>query len=542
MRAWTPATRPEPRVSKAEFTMNPVNTAVPVTIELDSAPVEPASSDGRAPGSVDVSTTSAPDNAHESGREVLMIVSNAFYSDDGWHDIRVHKFAKSFQARGFNPIVLCRTYPGATTEEGVYDGIRFRRMRFKPVVSATSVASAKTTEGSATNASTPDESTVPTVSTTRERLKAAAKRAPGPARFLVRTARFCLRNARRVVRKARNYPKRLWRRFWSKYLTPLNFDFHRAVLETKLPADPAFVYTADLNTLRLGSRLAKKTYRVPFLYDSHEYFLSQASHNNMNPLRKIINKMLVLYLEWWHFRGATVISVSPSIIKAFKRRMPWGKYLCIRNLPRRSTRVIVRRNLVREKLGLSDDIKIAMYIGFITGGRGMDEMIASARYLDDDVVIAFLGKGRLEEETREKVKAAGLEHKVHFLGHVPQTEVLNWAESADCSLSLIQPVCTSYYFCLPNKVFQSIHGGLPVLCSDFPDMRELVERRGVGRWVDPTDPEAIGREINLLVKDEEGLQRMRAACLEAVADEINWETECQALNQIDFLNPQTATV
>ena len=476
--------------------------AIPVAIDVDDVEVN------------DIEPTH-PDPIDEVEQEpgargsVLLIVSNPFFRDDGWHDIRVHKFARTFQRMGFAPTVYCRTYPDAASERGVYDGIPYRRMRFSPPVQAKKQV--------VTDALSPE----------------VAK--PG---FVVRAVRRVSRRFRSKLNRLRNIPRRLRRRIVSKYLGPLNTDFTNDVVmgSGDMPT-PAFVYAADISALRAGDQVAQR-WNVPFLYDSHEYFISQSAHSVMGPVRRRVNQRLVRWLESKYFPRATVMSVSPSIIEAFRERMPGLDYHCIRNLPLATTRVPRRQNLIREQLGLPDDVRIALYIGFITSGRGIDEMIDAGKHLPDNIVVAMLGGGRLIDEARDRIANAGLQSKVHLLGHVPQARVMDYAESADCGLCLIQNTCQSYYFCLPNKVFQYIHAGLPVLCSDFPDLRGLVERRGVGRWADPSDPESIAREIVALVDDAAALDQMRESCFRAVADELNWEAECRRLEQIEFLAPK----
>ncbi len=598
--------------------------------------------------------SAAPAPGDDGRPVVVMIVANAFCRDDGWHDIRVHKFAKTFQEQGLRPIVFCRTHGDARRDRGVYDGIEYRRMLFRAprprvplpaqpveVASVPHEPGGPSAAGAAPDGAAPVDAPInapaarqpnaierliaridpgPSAETDRacapsarpaegprggpdrsrrqrlagivrrfrrnpvrtsqrllrvlackglllswrvaRRLKASARRALRLVRRLRNRGRTLARRSRTVARRAVNWgrvrarrtraafrrllgiPPRARRRFNTTYLNFLNIDFTDAVLRATGEETPAFVYAADLNCLRAGYRVSRRA-GVPFLYDSHEYFLSRAEHQWMHWSRRVVDRWLCRRLERTHFpKIETTIGVSQSIVDAFKERSPNGSYLCVRNLPMHGSGPppLERTSLIVDQLGLEPSTRIALYIGFITGGRGITELIESARYLPEGVIVALLGGGRQLEEQQEFARTLGVDHKVRFLGQVPQSDVLRYAAAADCGVSLIQPTCLSYEWSLPNKIFQYIHGGLPVLCSDFPDMGDVVRRWDVGAVVDPTDSRAIADAIVRLVSDPDRLARMRANCRAAVEEELNWDRERQKILSIGFVREASARV
>ncbi len=584
----------------------------------------------------------APERPADDRPIVVMIVANAFCRDDGWHDIRVHKFAKTFEEQGLRPIVFCRTHGDATEPAGIYDGIEYRRMLFKapklpPAEVERPVVVEAPPEPGPTQAPQPPKPSAierlilwvdpgprdgptrpvsafvpyndrpapgrwvakararfwytcvpralrgpirrrwtratnaawhfahdPVTITHRlprliavkglrctqrlgRRIMTAARRMRNRLRTLIRrTAQFVrvrIRRARTAARRIMAMGPRARRRFNTTYLNFLNIDFTEAVLDATRGVSPTFVYAADLNCLRAGFRVSRRA-GVPFLYDSHEYFLSRAEHEWMHWTRRNVDRWLCRRLEHGHFGEIeTTVGVSESIVNAFRDRVPGGSYLCVRNLPINESGPppIERSSIIIDQLGLDPSTKIALYIGFVTGGRGITELIESAQYLPDGVVIALLGGGRQLEEQQARARSLGVEHKVHFLGHVPQSEVLTYAAGADCGVSLIQPTCLSYEWSLPNKIFQYIHAGLPVLCSDFPDMGDVVRRWDVGATVDPSDPSKIAAAIEALVSDPASLARMRANCRAAVEEELNWDRERQKILSIGFVRDAVAS-
>lgn len=519
-----------------------------------------------------------------SGRRdtALILVGNPFFRDNGWHDIRVYRFVKSFQEYGYDPIVYCNTYAGATRQSGVYDGIRYRRLLFdrgiktKPPHAEAQAPPAA--DGEPGVISEPlSEPAPPPPSPDRQPPgdhRKAASMDSAPPDLPHRAVRFCRRNVRSLVRKGSRLPrvlprrtrnaasrlsrillrkgrtavKRLLRiplrmeswgmRLLRKIAQPvyryLNLKFMRAAMEATLDEKPAFVYGVDLSLLRTASRIARRA-GAPLLYDSHEYFYSCAEHSWMSWWRRTWDRAVCSLLERRYFGQAhTVISVSQGIVDAFKERMPWGNYMCIRNLPV-PRHDVGRQDIIVKKLGLPAGTKVALYIGYITGGRGTAQTIMAARHLPDDIVVAFLGGGRLLEEKRALARSLNLTHKVFFLGHVPQTRIPDFAESATCGLCLIQNTCLSYYYSLPNKLFQYMSAGLPIVCSDFPDMRRVVEGWGLGVAVDPSDPQAIAEGIQRICHDQRTYERMRANCIRAMTEELNWEVEKEKLLLMDFI-------
>lgn len=511
----------------------------------------------------------------------LILVGNPFFRDNGWHDIRVYRFASTFLEYGYDPIVYCNTYAGATQQSGVYDGIRYFRLMFgrpgtkaKPPRAEAAPPAAQweppadwevpdkpapqpaPEEHPPAAARANPTDAEPVGSMPSQLLKCCYRSARKVARAAVRSAQWLSRKARHVgsrltritLRKGKAASRRLLRiplkiesramRFARKMAQPvyryLNPKFMRAAMEATRDERPAFVYGVDLSLLRTASRVARRA-GAPLLYDSHEYFYSCAEHNWMTRWRRTWDRVVCSLLERRYFRQADiVVSVSQGIVDAFKERMPWGNYMCIRNLPA-PRKNVGRQDIIVKKLGLPAETKVALYIGYITGGRGTAQTIMAARHLPDDIVVAFLGGGRLLEEKRALARELNLTHKVFFLGHVPQTRIPDFAESATCGLCLIQKTCLSYYYSLPNKLFQYMAAGLPIVCSDFPDMRRVVEGWGLGVAVDPADPEAIAEGIQRICHDQQAYESMRANCIRAMTEELNWEAEKKKLLLVDFI-------
>ena len=118
----------------------------------------------------------------------------------------------------------------------------------------------------------------------------------------------------------------------------------------------------------------------------------------------------------------------------------------------------------------------------------------------------------------------GVAERVRFLPPVAPHEIRRHAVGADAGIATIQGTFLSYRYALPNKLFDYLHAGLPIVASDFPDMRELIDRYGVGAVCDPTSPQSVAAAIDRVAGDPAMRARARAA-----ARDFTWENEREKL-------------
>jgi glycosyltransferase involved in cell wall biosynthesis len=179
-------------------------------------------------------------------------------------------------------------------------------------------------------------------------------------------------------------------------------------------------------------------------------------------------------------RSDLIITVSPSIgewlQKQYKLRTP---VTVLRNLPARRQ----PRNgpSLHQLAGLQNE-RVIVYTGRITSGRGLEEVVDALGELPQDLVLVLLGYGDdlYVRELRHRIERSGVSDRVRFVDPVTPDQVPAVASQADVALVAVEPVCLSYRFALPNKLFEAIQAGVPVLASDLPDMRRVVLEYGIG--------------------------------------------------------------
>ncbi|OGU62153.1 MAG: hypothetical protein A2V66_09065, partial [Ignavibacteria bacterium RBG_13_36_8] len=195
--------------------------------------------------------------------------------------------------------------------------------------------------------------------------------------------------------------------------------------------------------------------------------------------------------------------------------------IVLRNLPvyKKPEKVV---NL-REHLGIGKDQLILLYQGVLLEGRGIS-IILKAMVDLPEFVLVILGEGEKRHTFIESAKQLGVLNRVHFLGSYDQKELKNYTAAADIGLALIENISKSYYYALPNKLFEYIMAGVPVLCSNLPQMKEVVEKYKIGESVDLSEDANLISALKRWYDDKELLINYKDNCLKA-SEELNWQLE-----------------
>jgi glycosyltransferase involved in cell wall biosynthesis len=294
----------------------------------------------------------------------------------------------------------------------------------------------------------------------------------------------------------------------------------RAALAEVETGGPAIFVAHDLITLPVGW-LSKRRHGGALVYDAHELF----SEHDAGALGGRLTRSRWRWLEARLIGKADrAITVNDSIADELARRYRVERPVVVRNVPRRPRECAAAIDL-RAALGVPDDRRIVLYLGGLTRNRGLEQLIASAAGLPKAVVVMLgpAAPGYRAALTR-LMEREGLQDRVHVLEPVPPDAVIETARGADVGVSLIQNAGLNNFYSLPNKLFEYVHAGLPVVTSDFPELARLVRGHEIGVTCDPADPAAIARAIGGLLDDDGARERMSVNA-RAAAAELSWEVE-----------------
>lgn len=294
----------------------------------------------------------------------------------------------------------------------------------------------------------------------------------------------------------------------------ITLDYYRLGIARVRTRRPVLVHCNDYNTMWIGLA-ARLLAGSAVVYDSHELW---PDRNRRPEARWILLACEALFVRAAH----RVITTSPGYASAMARRYRIATPTLVRNAsePAHGAR--------SADGGSGQRPPTAVYVGGLLPGRGLEQAIdALARV--ERVRLRLVGPASepYRDELAERARRAGVEDRLELAGAVPPDSVVAAIEGCDVGLALIQPVCLSYRLTLPNKLFEYVAAGIPVLASDMPVMARFVREHDLGIVVAPGDLDAIARGLEELAGQECGA-RHRDAVRRAAA-ELTWENERRTL-------------
>lgn len=290
------------------------------------------------------------------------------------------------------------------------------------------------------------------------------------------------------------------------------------------------VYHAhDLNTLPIAWLLSRKG-GAKLVYDSHELYVER----NRIVKRTFLNQYLLGRIESFLIKRCDrVITVNDSIADELSFRYGIFKPSVLMNAPSCQRAVLCESEAdIRSVSKIQYDHKLLLYCGGITFNRGLENVIKSLIYMPNvHLVLMGYGSEKYKNELRIVGDEAGVSQRFEFYGPVPSEQVTSYACGADLGIAPIENVCLSYYYCSPNKVFEYINAGLPVVASDFPEMKKVISQFGIGTVFDPSSPQDIARAVSEILDNPERNELCRNNSRNA-AGVFNWENEDSKLKTI----------
>lgn len=315
---------------------------------------------------------------------------------------------------------------------------------------------------------------------------------------------------------------RLLSRGWPKVLPVQIFKYFEWLWRAFLRSRKAdIVHCNDLPTLPAGAAarlLSRKRTRV--VYDAHEFEINDVANE---PRWKIRVKSIME--RFWIRHADATMTVSESIADEYVRMYGIPKPALVLNCPPLAP--LPEADLFRSTLGIARASVIFLYQGGLAPGRGIESIIAAFKELsDNDRVVVFMGYGPMEGA----IKQAAAQHSNIFYHPAVSPDVLPaYTASADFGLCLIENLCLSYYYCLPNKLFEYLMAGLPVLVSDLQELRRFICAHPVGQILSGGDAQSIRNAIATL--DEATIQTYREA-VSATRAIFHWQAQEGVLLQV----------
>ncbi len=271
----------------------------------------------------------------------------------------------------------------------------------------------------------------------------------------------------------------------------------------------------DLDTL-LPNYLISRIKRIPLIYDSHEYFTGVPELNGRPFVKWVwtsIEKFIFPNLKH-------VITVSDSIADLYYEQ--YGvKPIVIRNLSPSSQSVIPYK---KENLDIRDNnLLFILQGGGINIDKGAEELIDAVR-MTENVSLIIAGSGDVIPELKARVLKYGLSDRIKFFSARPWNELMRFTKSADAGVCLEKDTNINYRLSLPNKLFDYISAGIPVITGSLPEIKKIVESYNCGIIISEISPDEISRAIIKLHANPDLLNSLKQNSVKASGSLI-WENE-----------------
>ncbi|MCK5397921.1 MAG: glycosyltransferase family 4 protein [Thermoplasmata archaeon] len=290
------------------------------------------------------------------------------------------------------------------------------------------------------------------------------------------------------------------RKFWKearKEMAAMKFDL---------------IHAHDLDTLAPAVKEARKR-KIPIIYDSHEIYHEMAGER----LSGFMVRMLRSYEKRMVKKPDALITVNEKLEEVFK------------NFGAKNTHVIMNCHLgepvnmldvdvLEKKLGLKDK-KTAMYIGVLEPNRQLIELAKAHVSSQDDFILIYGGYGSLEPEIKKLANSSN--GRLIFLGRIPPNKVPIYNELVHVLIATYDPRLKNNRLGAPNKLFESMAAGRPIIVSEGTYAAQVIKSTGSGLTANYNGKAALV-EISKLLADAELYSRCAKAGRLAFESNYNW--------------------
>ena len=310
------------------------------------------------------------------------------------------------------------------------------------------------------------------------------------------------RTIRRIILTTRPLPKDLASQS-IKYI-----EWYIRLKNLYRKAELKVIHCHDLEPLPIAVRLKKLT-GARLVYDAHELAVERINiYGLRRKLAGLLEQRLISSVD-------ALISVSPSICDWYQKRFTGTPVSLVRNIPG-YPKMPVSPVPLRNYYNIPEDRLLFIYLGKLSKGRGIEKALQAFQNERVAHHIVFMGSGPLKEKV---LQAGSICDRIHYHEPVSPEQVISHAAGADAGICLVEDICLNYRYCLPNKLFECLLAGLPVLASNLPDQSRIVNKYQAG-WIVQHNPQDIadflisitGGKVRELQKNLPG--RVRTLCWE----------------------------
>ncbi|MBB3593813.1 glycosyltransferase involved in cell wall biosynthesis [Rhizobium sp. BK529] len=293
-----------------------------------------------------------------------------------------------------------------------------------------------------------------------------------------------------------------------------NIEWSLRVLSYVKGREVAAVNAHSLAVLPLCAVVSAIT-GAKLIYDTHELETETSGYKGFRQkFGKLIERIFIR-------RCDMIFVVSDSIADWYALEYNLTRPTIVRNIPQFKVDDSAERPVSIERLNLDKNKVLFIYQGGFIAGRGIERLLAVFAKLPEANLVC-MGSGPLKDLVAD---AASRYRNIYLIPSVKPSEVLNYTKAADVGICLTDNSCLSHYYSLPNKIFEYLHAGLPIIVNPLKEQRRLVEENSCG-WV---APKAEAEFIDLIASiDRQAIERCGRGVAQANRS-LSWESEKKKL-------------
>lgn len=292
-----------------------------------------------------------------------------------------------------------------------------------------------------------------------------------------------------------------------------------AVYKAALQEQADIYHFHDPELIPIGLLLKCRGKKV--IYDAHEDFPKDMLDKKYIPswLRPPLSKLTSCIEKIAARLFNKVITVTPAIAEKFSSK----KTILIRNFP-----ILSEFNLT-ETIPYNNREHKCIYVGSINQNRGLKEMMAAVSFVPTHLKVNLQLAGKFQPDAllQQATEYLGWD-RVNYLGYLHRHAISKYLQNSRIGLLLLQPIA-GYLESYPIKLFEYMAAGLPVIASDFPVWRDIIEKYQCGILLDPNDTQSIANSIEYLITHPDEAEAMGKNGQRACEKLFNWNSEAEKL-------------
>ncbi|GAA2294634.1 hypothetical protein GCM10009853_058290 [Glycomyces scopariae] len=321
---------------------------------------------------------------------------------------------------------------------------------------------------------------------------------------------------------------RVWRKLEQ---LPYQYELAYAPLVDKLKPD--LVHAHDYRMIgvaaRAVARAAAKGRSVPLLYDAHEFLPGvQAPNPRCQVARPGYEREYLPYAD-------AIVTVSPRIAELLAETHGLAELPgVVLNAPPRPDPALPAPESgdVRAACGLGPEVPLAVYCGGASPARSLETLVEALRFAPEmhAAFVVHTVTGPYVDGLRERAAAVGAADRLHFMGYVDFRVLPRFLSTADAGVHPLRTGPVNHELALPTKLFEFMHGGLPVAVTDVEVMSSLVRTLGIGEVFRSEDAEDLARALRAITADRARYAKPYAE--PGFLDEYTWEFQARRYDEL----------